>query len=196
MWCERMTGLISLVKCRIYCSPFDRKWNKNEMILVPGVGLVQQDTASFSEKWMPGSRAYVLLFAQSGWRCYARYYSLGARRVKKQYWVSPLAAWHAFVFEHLFHRADGLSFLTFLQLFSNQWKLFAFLFNAGRWFTGCVVSGQCLSRGEHVYSLTVWSLSILLCCDFSQMDDIDAMFSDLLGEMDLLTQVSSVMTAV
>lgn len=57
-------------------------------------------------------------------------------------------------------------------------------------------SGQCLSHGEHVYSLTVWSLSILLCCDFSQMDDIDAMFSDLLGEMDLLTQVSSVMTAV
>lgn len=103
MWCECMTGLISLVKCRIYCSPFDRKWNKKEMILVPGVGLVQQDTASCSEKWMPGSRAYVLLFAQSGWRCYARYYSLGARRVKKQYWVSPLAAWHAFVFEHLFH---------------------------------------------------------------------------------------------
>lgn len=27
-----------------------------------------------------------------------------------------------------------------------------------------------------------------------QMDDIDAMFSDLLGEMDLLTQVSSVHT--
>lgn len=29
-----------------------------------------------------------------------------------------------------------------------------------------------------------------LCCFFKQMDDIDAMFSDLLGEIDLLTQVS------
>ena len=38
------------------------------------------------------------------------------------------------------------------------------------------------------------SVSILsVCWGFcSQMDDIDAMFSDLLGEMDLLTQVSQV----
>lgn len=32
--------------------------------------------------------------------------------------------------------------------------------------------------------------SLSLCWFFLQMEDIDAMFSDLLGEMDLLTQVS------
>lgn len=32
-------------------------------------------------------------------------------------------------------------------------------------------------------------LSLVCCRCFKQMDDIDAMFSDLLGEMDLLTQV-------
>jgi hypothetical protein len=36
------------------------------------------------------------------------------------------------------------------------------------------------------------SISVLVSGFCSQMDDIDAMFSDLLGEMDLLTQVSQV----
>lgn len=41
----------------------------------------------------------------------------------------------------------------------------------------------------------MWDLSAFHCVShtcvvaFKQMDDIDAMFSDLLGEMDLLTQV-------
>lgn len=51
-----------------------------------------------------------------------------------------------------------------------------------------VESSHCPTGVTPIFTLSSVSDSCVL---FPQMDDIDAMFSDLLGEMDLLTQVGS-----